>query len=213
MTRTHPAVLAQRTHGRTTCGGSNVDAQVKAAKVPAGVMDALTFSDFADLAFRSSSKKSAEAVRSQGADAPRGCGEKGAGVGVKTQDGISAFQAVAGGMEGSSRPGGGDRSGGDDGVDEVLFLGIIDTLVPFNWRKRAEYWAKSLLQRGKNFSVVPPVQPLEPLDVALMAYLANRFLLDFTSPGPPDIHTEMHLQHYYARRFVKFCADAVHPLA
>ncbi len=29
---------------------------------------------------------------------------------------------------------------------QVLFVGIIDTLVPFEWRKRAEYALKSLLQ-------------------------------------------------------------------
>ena len=26
--------------------------------------------------------------------------------------------------------------------EEVIFVGIIDTLVPFRWRKRTEYWLK-----------------------------------------------------------------------
>ena len=39
---------------------------------------------------------------------------------------------------------------------QVIFVGIIDTLVPFSLRKRAEYFIKSLLQYGQNFSVVPP---------------------------------------------------------
>ena len=38
----------------------------------------------------------------------------------------------------------------------IPFVGIIDTLVPFSLRKRAEYFIKSLLQYGQNFSVVPP---------------------------------------------------------
>ena len=36
---------------------------------------------------------------------------------------------------------------------EVLFVGIIDTLVPFKMKKKAEFMAKSLLQHGQNFSV------------------------------------------------------------
>ena len=44
-----------------------------------------------------------------------------------------------------------------DGEDEViLFFGIIDTLVPFDNKKYSEYMVKSVIQRGKNFSVIPP---------------------------------------------------------
>ena len=39
---------------------------------------------------------------------------------------------------------------------EVLFVGIIDTLVPFSGKKAAEYHAKSKLTFQQNFSVVPP---------------------------------------------------------
>ena len=39
---------------------------------------------------------------------------------------------------------------------DVVFLGIIDTLVPFKLRKKAEHVGKSIFQHGKNFSVIPP---------------------------------------------------------
>lgn len=44
-----------------------------------------------------------------------------------------------------------------EGEDEViLFFGIIDTLVPFDTKKYSEYMVKSVIQHGKNFSVIPP---------------------------------------------------------
>ena len=61
----------------------------------------------------------------------------------------SMFARHQGGMAGTSQP---------DGVraDEVLFVGIIDTLVPFKMRKKAEHKLKSVVFHGKNFSVIPP---------------------------------------------------------
>ena len=61
----------------------------------------------------------------------------------------SMFARHQGGMAGTSQP---------DGLraDEVLFVGIIDTLVPFKMRKKAEHKLKSVVFHGKNFSVIPP---------------------------------------------------------
>ena len=39
------------------------------------------------------------------------------------------------GMEGTTRPEG-------QADEEVIFVGIIDTLVPFRWRKKTEYYLK-----------------------------------------------------------------------
>ena len=39
---------------------------------------------------------------------------------------------------------------------QVLIVGIIDTLIPFNGRKKAEYAYKTFRHPGKNFSVIPP---------------------------------------------------------
>eukprot|EP01043_Picozoa_sp_COSAG02_P020904 COSAG02_NODE_1045_length_15004_cov_13.824220_3_plen_1075_part_00 len=60
----------------------------------------------------------------------------------------SLFTRNQGGMLGSSHQGA--------QTDEVLFVGVIDTLVPFKLKKKAEFVAKSVLQHGQNFSVIPP---------------------------------------------------------
>ncbi len=60
----------------------------------------------------------------------------------------SLFTRHQGGMLGSSHQGA--------QTDEVLFVGVIDTLVPFKLKKKAEFMAKSVLQHGQNFSVIPP---------------------------------------------------------
>ena len=39
---------------------------------------------------------------------------------------------------------------------EVLFVGVVDALVPFKFKKKAEYMTKSVIQHGQNFSVIPP---------------------------------------------------------
>jgi hypothetical protein len=42
-------------------------------------------------------------------------------------------------------------------VWQLLFMGIIDTLVPFDSRKKGEYVFKSIMHAGQqNFSVIPP---------------------------------------------------------
>jgi hypothetical protein len=48
------------------------------------------------------------------------------------------------------------KAEGDDSPDQVYFMGIIDTLVPFDARKKGEYVFKSIITGGSNFSVVPP---------------------------------------------------------
>eukprot|EP00283_Hemiselmis_rufescens_P002837 CAMPEP_0173422004 /NCGR_PEP_ID=MMETSP1357-20121228/2879_1 /TAXON_ID=77926 /ORGANISM="Hemiselmis rufescens, Strain PCC563" /LENGTH=866 /DNA_ID=CAMNT_0014384977 /DNA_START=148 /DNA_END=2748 /DNA_ORIENTATION=- len=70
---------------------------------------------------------------------------------VKAVPGTSKFQCVEGGMLGTTH----DDTGPDD---EVIFVGIIDTLVPYQWRKIVEHWIKSVVQHGQNFSVVPPLE-------------------------------------------------------
>jgi hypothetical protein len=65
--------------------------------------------------------------------------------------GTSKFQTADGGMLGSTHEDGDDE-------DEVIFVGIIDTLVPYQWRKIVEHWLKTVVQNGQNFSVVPPRQ-------------------------------------------------------
>jgi hypothetical protein len=61
-------------------------------------------------------------------------------------------------MVGSSHkttaPADGQQQQEQEEEEEVLFVGVIDTLVPFKMKKKAEFMAKSLIQKG--FSVVPP---------------------------------------------------------
>ena len=73
------------------------------------------------------------------------------------------FTSHHGGLRGfSSRAPPGHENGDDHTAeiaeegDDIFFLGIVDILVPFKLRKRMEHRAKSILQHGKNFSVVPP---------------------------------------------------------
>lgn len=77
----------------------------------------------------------------------QGPGGKGDCEGGRGRFGLSVFQELQGGFEGNTRAEG-------EGDEEVIFVGIIDTLVPFRLRKKTEYWLKSLLQYGQNFSVV-----------------------------------------------------------
>eukprot|EP01052_Picozoa_sp_SAG31_P006778 SAG31_NODE_315_length_17848_cov_18.145811_8_plen_863_part_00 len=69
-----------------------------------------------------------------------------------TNESGSKFARYHGGMQGWSHR---DVSKPINSV-ETLFCGIIDVLVPFNFKKQAEFRAKSVLQRGQNFSVIPP---------------------------------------------------------
>ena len=62
----------------------------------------------------------------------------------------SVFTRHQGGMIGCSHTAAGESE------QEVLFVGVIDTLVPFKMKKKAEFMAKSLIQHGQNFSVIPP---------------------------------------------------------
>jgi hypothetical protein len=113
------------------------------------IMDEVTFLDFANFAFNHTSPGarscSTDDLRAAGA----GGGAKGGGDGdaERCTFGTSIFQALQGGFEGNTRAEG-------EGDEEVIFVGIIDTLVPFRLRKKTEYWLKSLLQYGQNFSVV-----------------------------------------------------------
>jgi hypothetical protein len=66
----------------------------------------------------------------------------------------SAFTQDQGGLRGCTRT----ATTSDDSAEEILFLGIIDMLVPFKLRKKMEHVAKSIIQHGENFSVVPPSQ-------------------------------------------------------
>lgn len=66
--------------------------------------------------------------------------------------------------------------------EEVLFVGIIDTLVPFKMKKKAEFMAKSLLQHGQNFSV-RDIAPLSRNATNISTVLCVRGLLARTFHG------------------------------
>ena len=114
-------------------------------------MNELTFLDFAKFAFNHTSlsarSTAADDTRAgSGANSVKGAGNEECD-GARGRLGLSVFQKLQGGFEGNTRAEG-------EGDDEVIFVGIIDTLVPFRLRKKTEYWLKSLLQYGQNFSVV-----------------------------------------------------------
>jgi hypothetical protein len=89
---------------------------------------------------------------------------RGRGLGAGDRESLSVFRSHHGGMAGCSRlraTEGTVTAATDSEREEVLFVGIIDTLVPFSKKKKMEYQAKSVMQRGKNFSVIPPKEYCE----------------------------------------------------
>jgi len=100
-----------------------------------GIMDLLDFESFCHLAYKSSSS----AIEND-SDEPVKRGTQ------------SIFQKDFGGMKSY-------RVAEDDTEilgEEIVFVGIIDTLIAYEWKKQSEHLIKSLISDGNQISVIPP---------------------------------------------------------
>jgi hypothetical protein len=78
------------------------------------------------------------------------------------------YQTYQGGTQSYEIVGGQERVG-----NSVYFLGIIDMLVPFKWKKKSEYKLKSAIHGGKQFSVIPPDQYAERFRTFCLSCIAS----------------------------------------
>ena len=109
----------------------------------------MDFDAFCDLAYEyTEHKTSAEAGAESFVDKDSAGVEEACDISARSD--VNPFTKSNGGIEPIA-------SSGES--DTLIFVGIIDTLIPFQLRKKTEHVAKSfILGKGANFSVVPPAE-------------------------------------------------------
>ena len=165
---------------RALCGTGSGDGGAAAAVAPlppGGVASAspqgdsaplfgkLDFDAFCDMAYDASEHPAVrDILGAEQGPAPAASSSSETGAGGKAER-----SSISGGVRGkpnlfSSHLGGLQpvARGEDEGENQVVFMGIIDTLIPFKMKKKTEYIAKTAaLGKNANFSVIPPPDYME----------------------------------------------------